>query len=102
MMRRMRALARVPRAPRAASVARAGGRFFPLFFAFAKICDRVRVACHLLGPKRTLPPQYDKFGASFCTARECDRIELPKQISEERTHEEAIRSHSGTRGRIDG
>jgi hypothetical protein len=83
MMRKVRELELAARAPRAASAVRAGTRTFPLFFAFAKDRDRIRVACHLLGPKRTLPPQYDKFGASFCTARECDRIELPKQYSEE-------------------
>jgi hypothetical protein len=54
-----------------------------VFFAFANDCVRIHVACHLLGPKRTLPPQYDKFGASFCTTRECDRIKLPKTNSEE-------------------
>ena len=64
--------------------------FFRCFLAFANVLSPWRLACHLLGPKRTLPPQYDKFGASFCTARECDRLTSRKQNSEERTHEEAI------------
>ena len=54
-------------------------RLLPLFFALLTNTECPRcVACHLLGPKRTLRPQYDKFGASFCTARECDRTDSPQ------------------------
>ena len=53
------------RAPRSASCSRALGATFSAFLDLHQCSRRVVLACHLLGPKRTLRPQYDKFGASF-------------------------------------
>ena len=51
------------------------------------------------GPSVRYAPQHDKFGASFCTARECDRTDSSQQNSEERTHEEANCSRHAPCGR---
>jgi hypothetical protein len=55
---------------------------FPAVFHLRQRIRPRRVACHLLGPKRNLLPQHHKFGASFCTARECDRIFHQKNSEE--------------------
>jgi len=55
MMRRTRERAPVFCAPLTASLGRATTRVFPLFPGFGKVVESV-AACHLLGPKRTLPP----------------------------------------------
>jgi len=66
MMRRIRVLpgdfAGAARAPGFASCALAVPRLLPLYLTFA---NGFPWPCHLLGPKRTLRAQYDKFGASF-------------------------------------
>jgi hypothetical protein len=56
-----------------------GDGFFSAVSHFHQCGCLLAFACHLLGPKRTLPPQYDKVGTSFCTARECDRPETSQQ-----------------------
>jgi hypothetical protein len=63
-------------------VATSGCATFPAVFDFRQRSHPRRVACHLLGPKRNLLPQHHKFGASFCTARECDRIFHQKNSEE--------------------
>ena len=92
MMRRTRDCARALAVhhDRVIGALRGNARSCRCFLPSPTLATRAPVACHLLGPKRTLPPQYDKFGASFCTTRECDRTDLRTQNSEERTHEEAI------------